>query len=550
MQPAQRWIALAGLGLSLLAAAGRAAAQETAEPPAATPAADPAETKPAAPVEIPDEPKTVDPAGFLPEKLAAPVTAQFPDSSLAEIVKWLREEQQLAVLLDERALSEAGLLVSEPLVERLDNAPLYLLLNRLRAIGLAWFVEDDVVQITTEKAAEEHMLTRPYNVGDLIDAGFDTDSIMDTILSATEGPWLDIDGVGGTNEVLGDVMFVRQSDAMHHEVGGLLSALRRHGRRTFTLDPPQHETLRQKLEQNVSVAFRDMPLLAAVEELARQVEADIRLDLQSLQDIGIRDRQPVSLTLADRKLSTILQVLLGGHGLTWLIRDGVLWITTRDHADEVMKTAIFDVRDLCRDGDESLALMDAIQNQTEGPWLDVDGVGGTMTDPKAGVLIVRQTERQLESVLELLESYRTALLASKPRSRPETDTNELMTYFYRVETATADDLERLLPLLVEPASWRTELTPQAGGTILRATSKSEQSAAYLVPQTVLIIRQTRKLHDEIAKTIHKVESGDLPAPEFGGVGGMGGFGGGGFGGGGFGGGGFGGGFFSPRAPEK
>ncbi|MCH7689386.1 MAG: PAS domain S-box protein, partial [Planctomycetes bacterium] len=118
------------------------------------------------------------------------------------------------------------------------------------------------------------------------------------------------DGEGGGMEWLGDVLFIRQTDQIHRQIGGLLTALRKHGRRTFTLDPPQHTILRKKLGENVSVKFLDTPLAIAVQQLVEQTGVDIRLDMPALRKKRIRDREPVSLALSDRKLSTVLHVFL------------------------------------------------------------------------------------------------------------------------------------------------------------------------------------------------------------------------------------------------
>jgi hypothetical protein len=230
------------------------------------------------------------------------------------------------------------------------------------------------------------------------------------------------------------------------------------------------------------------------------------------------------------------------------MRDGVLWITAQEKAEEILTTAVFDVRDLCRDDSESDALIEAIQNQTEGPWQDLDGIGGTMDVPKTGVLVVRQTEPLLQSVLELLQNYRAALLVSKPRPRHVIDANEVVTRYYRVEAAMADDLTNLLRQLVRPESWRSDLLPQVPGTIQRAASKSDFAGDLVIAYSILIIRQTRATQDEIAEFIRKIEGGDAPPPmaaDFGAgteapAPAMGGFGGGGFGGG----------YFSPSHSGK
>jgi hypothetical protein len=497
--------------------------------------------------EIPDEPQTVDPKTLVPEKLAAAVTVDFSESSLREVVAWLQDEAKVVVLIDGRALSGEAISPGEPVSDRLDDAPLYLLLNRLRTLGLDWYYEDDILHITTRAAAANRMSTEPYNIGDLLDAGYKPSDLHDAIMETTGGTWVEVDGVGGGIELLGDVMFVRQTDTMHREVQGLLSALRQHGRRTFTLDPPQHRRLREKLEENVSVNFADTPLQETAVELSRMAEIDIRLDGPALRKQRIREREPMTLRLSDRKLGTVLHVLLADLNLTWVLRDGVLWITSSEQADELEKTAVFDVRDLCRDEQESAALIRAILSQTKGPWMQEDGVGGAVVAPKTGVLVVRQRESGLQEVLDLLQTYRQALLASKPRDTDDVDPDEIITRYYRMHAAVADGLAQALPQLVPSQNWRTANRPEAAGSIVKVASAPELIAgkaivllaqgndpevqALVVSRAVLIIAQTRAVHDEIARVIRRVQEGDLIVDESDGAGGMGMGGMGGFGGG-------------------
>lgn len=510
-------------------------------------------------VEISAEPKTIDPATLVPEYLAQPVTVNFDESTLREVGEWIQENQQIPVLFDKTALNDEGVILGEQVTDHLQNAPLYLLLNRLSSLGLAWYVEDRIVHITTQVKGEEHLTTIPYNVADLLDAGYDTVRLTQVIQSATSGPWFDIEGTGGELQWLGDVQFIRQNDKVHREIAGILAGLRQHGRRTFVLDPPQHQRLREKLEQNVDVNFREQPLVRAVAQLAEKSGADIRIDSQSLREDGIRDREPVSLVLTERKLGTVLQVLLSNLGLTWVLRDGVMWIMTEVDAEDLMKTAIYDVRDLCRDDQESAALTEAIQHQTSGPWLDVEGTGGTITFAKSGTMVVRHTERGLDEVLSLLETYRKALSTSKPRNRDQIDMHEVVTQYYRMSTGTADDLKNLLPVLITADNWKINARPDGIGTIIKVTSTPEvlnlpgkstnatsdaSASGPVVSQSVLVIQQTREIHEKIAGVIKRVNHGDMPAMLGLGEGdmGSGGLGGGGsFGGGG---GSFGSGFFS------
>lgn len=510
------------------------------------PAAKQPDTQEKPPYKISDGPKTVDPATLVPAPVAAKATVEFVESSLREIAQWIQQQQGIPVLLDKAALSDEGISLHEPVTDRLRNEPVYLLLNRLSSLGLAWYVEEDILHITTQTVAEEQLLTESYNVGDLFDSGYDPETLVQTLMAMTEGPWEENEGTGGVIQGLRDILFVRTTPAVHREVQGLLSALRKHGRETFTLDPPPHVVLREKLNQQVSVKFADTPLFSAVQELAEETQSDIRLDIRSLQEEGIREREPVTLTLSERKLGAVLHVLLADLELTWMLRDGVLWITTTVVAEGELKTVVYDVGDLCTTGEETDELKDALQSQTEGPWEEQDGTGGTIEFPVTNTMVIRQTESVLSEVRELLATYRKALSTSKRREKEVLDPQTVETRYYRMGAETAADLSKVLPQLVQPETWCSDENPEATGRILQVASGRElldskgrivhgvsksagdgksPSDALVVLQSVLIIRQTRAAHDEIAKVIARVEQGD--PQEAGVTGGMGGIGGGG-----------------------
>lgn len=99
--------------------------------------------------------------------------------------------------------------------------------------------------------------------------------------------------------------------------------------------------------------------------------------------------------MSDRKLSAVLRVLLEELNLTWILKDGVLWITIVLIAEERRKTAVYDVCYLCRDQQESAALRQAIQRQAGGYWLDTDGSGGAISFPRAGTMVIRHIEEGL-----------------------------------------------------------------------------------------------------------------------------------------------------------
>ncbi|MEE3371025.1 MAG: hypothetical protein VX346_16945, partial [Planctomycetota bacterium] len=491
--------------------------------------------------EIADEPKAIDPSQLFAPQLVVKATQGFSDSSLREVVSWLQEEQGIVVLVDKKALNDIEVSFAEPVSDHLQDAPVYLLLNRLQSLGIGWYYDGEVLYITSVKVAQARTTTVPYNVGDLMDAGYDLDHLISVITSTIDSDsWEDNGGIGALNS-LGDVLFVRHAYEQQRGVHALLQALRKHARQTFLNDPPQHRAFRDKLNANVSVNFSDTPLATAIDQLATGSESDIRLDRPALRDARIREREPLTLKLANRKLGTVLQALSLNLELTWILRDGVLWITTPKVAQSFLRTAVYDVRDLCRDTDETAALVEAIVSQSKpDSWSETGGVG-EIESAKPGTLVVTHQEQVHQQVFHLLQIYRSALRASKPRNRGEEKDTDVITVYYRLHREVAEDLSDMLPMLIRPDTWQREANDNNPGRVFVVASEPDMSnirgggktsadvkqstLSLVIERSVLIIRQTRSAHEEIATVIRRVQRGDVLS-------------------GGIGGGGFGGGFFT------
>lgn len=505
-------------------------------------------------VEIADEPRSIDPASVVGSRMAKLLTVEFSGVTLREVYRWLQDEQKLSVSVNAAELNAAGILSSDIVTEKLSNEPLYLLLDRLRSLGIGWYEDDDTLFLTTAKKADQEMVTVPYNLGTLLDAGFDGEEVVETIRSTISDTDDGKDEGDDAIVLLGDVVFIRENQRGQREVAGLLEALRKPARKTRTLDPPQHDTLRNSLEEKFSLTLQEVPLNDAVEEISKTSGVSIRLNPQELRKSGTRDRTPVTVELKDQKLRVVLQAMLSELKLTWLIRDGVIWVVSQDTADGSALSAVFDVRDLCRDLDESEALSDALQQQAGGEWTEIDGTAVSISFAKPGIMVVRHTGQMLTNVERLLGNYRQALRESKPRETTKLDPDEVLTYYYKLPTPVASDLLTYLPSAIRPETWQSEAQPQAPGTILRLASATDLHETYtrvsgadksgplkvenrvVIENSVLIIRQTRQVHGEINTLIDKIVAGDRPPRNEGG----------GQGGGGLGGGmgGFGGGFFS------
>ena len=492
-----------------------------------------------APAELPsiaDTPTYIDPAELLSPVLTKPVTKDFDEVSLSEVAAWLQEQTGLNVVLDERSLDGAGVLPSEPVTDRLLDAPLYLMLDRLESIGVGWRLAGGVLYL--QKFQEESTVqTIQYNIGDLLDQKMKSDELRESLIASVDrSAWENAD-VDSAVVLLGDVLFVRQSPRTHRRVAGWLAALRKPARRVLVDDPAQHAPIRAALDQVTSVQFKGQSFSAAVQSLAEKQKIDIRWDRIALKQAKISERVPVNLEVREQSLRTILDIFTAQMGLSWILRDGALWITTKEDAEHATKIAVFDVRDLCRNREECASLQNTIEQQSSPSTWETNGGTAVIAFPASGIMVVSQTEPRLDAVLALLENYRVALRNSKRRISPEEDPDRIETRYYRMPTEVAESLERLLPKLVASDTWATALTPTAAGKILVSRSwsqppstlggnASKETALLKESYSVLIVTQTRRVHAEISVVLNKIQHGDVESKGI-----MGGMGGGGFGGG-------------------
>lgn len=170
----------------------------------------------------------------------------------------------------------------------------------------------------------------------------------------------------------------------------------------------------------------------------------------------------------------MLNYLVGELGLAWVIRDGVLWVTNQKSSQSGFLTAVYDVRDLCVDENESAGLAEAIVSQMPDLFSQDDG-DAELEFAKPGTMVVWASENTHAELLDLLEKYRFALRNSKVRTGDQ-ESDKSRTLYYRLHANVADELFRMLPELVEPDSWAGRNT-DGNGTIRKLESIPETSQA-------------------------------------------------------------------------
>src|SRR5262249_38661697 len=114
-----------------------------------------------------------------------PVTLNFTNTPLKQVIDDLRNWRGISVYLDQEALDAEGISIDRPVTIKLQDVALKTALTLLlKQAHLTYVVKDDVLQITTEAEARGKLMTRTYPVADLIDAD------ASALLGVDVPPWI------------------------------------------------------------------------------------------------------------------------------------------------------------------------------------------------------------------------------------------------------------------------------------------------------------------------------------------------------------------------
>ena len=109
---------------------------------------------------------------------------------------------------------------------------------------------------------------------------------------------------------------------------------------------PNERRIQKALLETTEVSFTDNPLEEALNYLEDLHHIEIWLDKAALSDEGINSDQQITLVMSGISLRSALRLMLEPLGLTYLIEDEVMKITTQAKADEKMSTRVYPVADL------------------------------------------------------------------------------------------------------------------------------------------------------------------------------------------------------------
>jgi len=519
-----------------------------------------------------------------PAFLNEPTSGEFFDTPLEEFLSTLSSQHDVSILLDRSALSEDGLETDLPITLNVDPFPapdksdleendtadtkvsdgavvtLQQALDWMtREHELDWFVEEGIIHVTSLAGEEEREVSRSYFIRQFLVDGFTENSLIETIQEMTSGYWESIDGEGGTLGLVGDVLTIRQNWQTHREIELLLGTMLTRAEEAPVRYPAESLRLTRRIEQRLEEAkFTETPLNEVVIFLSEASGIRIRIDEEALQEEGWEKDSPVSLTLKNQSIRTILRLALKPLELQAIVNEGALEITTAVRAKETLSTVAYDVRDLDDNAGQLKQLEAAIERTNGGPWMNRDSDGGVLLIPGGGRLVVRQTGEGHREIRQLLVAQRRAATLGKtfdaidsPMART-TDPfrasrrGPLEKRFYRIPSETADDLLTVLPASIDTVTWSNAamfgqgtnlekslgtivkvevgqkvvtiskptgngvVTKNPGGTkdgnaVAASPTATTNADVLVVPEAVLIIDQTPAVHDKIEKFLQKLD---------------------------------------------
>ena len=158
---------------------------------------------------------------------------------------------------------------------------------------------------------------------------------------------------------------------------------------------PAEQRIRAALDAQTEVEFIDTPLLDAMDFIANQHNFTLILDETALADEGIATDEPINRVLSGISLRSTLNIMLKPLGLTYVIDNEVMKITTEVAADEKLETRVYDIRRFAAAGIEPDELAKVITRTVQPKSWKLSVTSITLS-PDGKTLVLKHGDRTIE----------------------------------------------------------------------------------------------------------------------------------------------------------
>jgi hypothetical protein len=389
--------------------------------------------------------------------LQKPVQVDFNGTPLKDAVTTISEKLQVPISIDEKSLAAANVPLDSPVTFHAAGSPGGgVMRSLLRDLQLAYFIQKDCVVVTSCEVADNRLETWTEDLSDLdaLNLNIDYGPLVELIPKSIKPTCWEV--VGGTGSVALDgsdesdgpkrLSFVQSFDVHEQTVDFLaqyrkicrVAAQRKQSANAVTRGdvgprdsasfspppfvtlnelPPAELAIRGALTKNVDFDYVDTPIEKFAKSIAEKYHVPVNLDLKALNDLGITGETTLTKVVKGVPLQSALRLTLRDLGLSYMIYDDAIRITSPDVVDYLhFITWFFEVTDLVRANDSTQNAMDIdalieLITSTQRPT-DWDCVGGCgIIEPlavgDARFLVVVQTQDGQQDVLDLLAALRS-----------------------------------------------------------------------------------------------------------------------------------------------
>lgn len=166
----------------------------------------------------------------------------------------------------------------------------------------------------------------------------------------------------------------------------------------------------QRLRDYGSLTVDQAPLDDVVEQLSRQFNVTIVLDVRALEEASVTPTTLVTVRQSDVPLKSLLRQLLSPLELTWVLDEGFIQVTTQERAKTQLMTAFYPAEDLIDPAAVQSGLrnlVDAITKDVAADsWEEAGGPAYAAPIPSLDVLVVCQTQEEHDAIFAYLTQRR------------------------------------------------------------------------------------------------------------------------------------------------
>ncbi|MSR56867.1 MAG: hypothetical protein EXS05_04255 [Planctomycetaceae bacterium] len=160
--------------------------------------------------------------------LDKPTDFDFDECPLDEVLKYLKDYHNISIAPDIKAIKAAGLGLDEtPITLKISGVSLRSVLKLLlEPLALSYYIEEDVLRITTRDVAAGHLEDVYYGINDIVRAGIQSTDLSNAVTQTIDPTsW---QAAGGTCIVRAEpaLLEVRQRARAHAQIEALLRDLR------------------------------------------------------------------------------------------------------------------------------------------------------------------------------------------------------------------------------------------------------------------------------------------------------------------------------------